>query len=203
VIVAIVLAAGLSRRMGRSKLLLDLHGKPVIRWAVERIARRVDEVLVVVPRDDAPIRAALPGLRVSYVTNPRPEEGQATSIAAGVAALSRDCRACVVVLGDQPHVPEAAVTAVIATFERTGKPIVAPVYRGVRGHPVLFAAETFRELVRLTGDTGARDLVARDPGRVALVDVDADVPADVDTPADYDRLAAGVPPDAEREADRT
>ncbi|MBI2218582.1 MAG: nucleotidyltransferase family protein [Candidatus Rokubacteria bacterium] len=187
-IVAIVLAAGLSRRMGEPKLLLDLHGKPVIRWAVERVMPHVDDVLVVVPPDHAAIRAALSDLAVSYTTNAHPEAGQATSIAAGVRALRPGTRAAIIVLGDQPGVPDAVFAALVATFERTARAIVAPVYRGVRGNPVLFAAETFEELAHVTGDAGARSVVAREATRVALVDIDAAMPEDVDTPEDYARL---------------
>jgi molybdenum cofactor cytidylyltransferase len=188
VIVAIVLAAGLSRRMGAPKLLLDLHGKPVIRWAVERVMPHVDGVLVVVPPDSAAIRAALADLHVSCETNPDPQQGQATSIVTGVRALPSGTRAALIVLGDQPVVPDGVFGSLVQTFQRTGRAIVAPVYRGVRGNPVLFAAETFEELAALTGDTGARSVVARDATRVALVDVDADMPEDVDTPEDYARL---------------
>ena len=86
-IAAIVLAAGLARRMGgRQKLLLPLDGKPVVRWSVEHVAGHVDEVVVVTGRDDAAVRAALAGLSVRFVVNPRPEAGQGSSIAVGTGA---------------------------------------------------------------------------------------------------------------------
>ena len=72
--------------------------------------------------------------------------------------------------------------------ERTGKAIVAPVYHGTQGTPVLFAAEVFVELVRLGGDAGARAVVAARPERVARVSIETPMPLDVDTPDDYERL---------------
>jgi molybdenum cofactor cytidylyltransferase len=192
-IAAVVLAAGLSRRMGRPKLLLDLGGKPVVRWAVERVLPHVGDIVVVTPPDDAAIRTALSGLDVRFVVNPRPEAGQGASIAAGIAALLPTTRAAFIVLGDQPHVPDGVFRAMIDAFEASERPIAAPVYRGVRGNPVLFAARTFTELAAVAGDAGARAVVLRDPGRVALVPVDEDMPADVDTPADYARLADAGP----------
>jgi len=67
-------------------------------------------------------------------------------------------------------------------------PIVAPLYRGVRGNPVLFAASLFPELRAVGGDQGARDIIARSPDRVTLVDVDADMPLDVDDRASLDAV---------------
>jgi molybdenum cofactor cytidylyltransferase len=87
VIAAVVLAAGLARRMGRQKLLLQLQGKPVVRWSVEHVVSHVEDVVIVTGPDDSALRQALEGLTVRFVVNPRPQDGQGTSIAAGVAAL--------------------------------------------------------------------------------------------------------------------
>ncbi|MEK7385993.1 MAG: NTP transferase domain-containing protein, partial [candidate division NC10 bacterium] len=72
-IAAIVLAAGFARRMGRQKLLLSLQGKPVVRWAVERLLPHVEDLVVVTGQDDAPVREALAGLAVRYAVNPNPQ----------------------------------------------------------------------------------------------------------------------------------
>jgi molybdenum cofactor cytidylyltransferase len=187
-IAALVLAAGFSRRMGRPKLLLPIAGQTVIRRSVEPLLDQVDVVVVVTPPDATEIREALAGLDVRFAVNARPEDGQGTSIAAGIAALDAATRAALVVLGDQPAVPPAVVPALLAAFARTGKAIVAPVYRGFQGTPVLFAAEVFPELRALTGDRGARAVVAARPERVERVEFDMPEPADVDTPEDYARL---------------
>jgi len=84
-IAGIVLAAGFARRMGRQKLLLQLQGKPVVRWAVERLLPRVEDLVVVTGRDEASVREGLAGLAVRFALNPRPHEGQGSSIAVGVA----------------------------------------------------------------------------------------------------------------------
>ena len=84
---AVVLAAGLARRMGRQKLLLDLRGKAVVRWSVEAILPHVDDVVVVTGHEAAGVEAALAGLPVRFAENPRPEDGQGSSIAVGVGAL--------------------------------------------------------------------------------------------------------------------
>jgi molybdenum cofactor cytidylyltransferase len=187
-IASIVLAAGFARRMGRQKLLLDLRGKPVVRWSVEAILPHVGDVVVVTGQDDAAVRAALDGLPVRVAVNPRPQAGQGSSIAIGMAALKPWTAAVLIALGDQPRVPEGVIPALLRTREKTGKAIAAPVYRGTQGTPVLFGGEVFAELAALGGDVGARAVVQARPERVARVDVDAPMPLDVDTPEDYARL---------------
>ena len=185
---AIVLAAGLARRMGRQKLLLQVGGKAVVRWSVEAVLPYVEDVIVVTGRDDGAVRAALAGLPVRFAVNPRPEAGQGSSIAVGVAALAPATASALIALGDQPRLPEGAVAALLRARERSGRAIVAPVYRGVQGTPVLFAAEVFEELAHLDGDAGARSIVQAHPERVERVAIDATMPPDVDTPEDYARL---------------
>ncbi len=187
-IAAVVLAAGLARRMGRQKVLLEFRGKPVVRWSVEAVLPHVDDVVVVTGREDAEVRAALTGLSVRFAVNPRPQDGQGTSIATGIGALKPWTAAALIVLGDQPRMPEAVVPALLEAHRRTGKAIVRPVYRGTSGTPVLFSAAVFPELAALRGDAGARAVVEARADRVEAVAIDAPMPLDVDTPEDYARL---------------
>ncbi len=174
--------------MGRPKLLLGYRDQPIVRWAVAALLPHVDEVVAVTGPGDPGVAEALAGLPVRIAVNPRPHDGQGSSIAAGVAALRPDTRAALVALGDQPRLPAGVVPALLEAWRRSGKPIVAPVYRGVQGPPVLFAAEVFPELARLRGDQGAKPVVGARPERVERVPFDLPVPPDVDTPEDYARL---------------
>ena len=187
-IAAIILAAGFARRMGRQKLLLELRGKPVVRWSVEAILPHVGDTVVVTGQDDEAVRAALAGLAVRFAVNPRPQAGQGSSIAVGAAALRPWTAAALVALGDQPRLPDGLIPRLLAERERSGKAIVAPVYRGTQGTPVLFSGEVFNELRALEGDAGARAVVQARAERVARVEIDAPMPPDVDTPEDYARL---------------
>ena len=88
-----------------------------------------------------------------------------------------------ITLGDQPRMPAAVVPALLEAFRRSGKAIVAPVYQGVQGTPVVFSSEVFAELRVLTGDAGARAVVRAQPERVETVAFDLAMPPDVDAPA--------------------
>lgn len=178
--------------MGRAKLLLDWGGRPVIRRVVEQVtAGGIDDLIVVIGHEGDAIREALSGLPVRFVRNPSPEAGQGSSIACGIAALAPGVHAALIALGDQPALPPEVIPGLLQTFRETGKSIVASLYRGVQGNPVLFAATVFPELRSLTGDRGARVLLEKDPDRVAWVPFDLPMPADLDTPEDYRRLRPG------------
>ncbi|HEX5689734.1 MAG TPA: molybdenum cofactor cytidylyltransferase [Roseiflexaceae bacterium] len=189
-IAAIILAAGAASRMGQPKQLLDWHGKPLVRRAAETAgAANCDPVLVVVGAARDAVVAALDGLPLLIVENPDYAAGQSTSLRAGVAALGPETEAVLVLLGDQPFVTPAIVEQIVDTWRNTGASIVAPVYGGQRGNPVLFARAVFPELLAIEGDQGARAILAADRSRVALVHFDDPRPlADIDTPEDYRRL---------------
>jgi molybdenum cofactor cytidylyltransferase len=190
-IAAIVLAAGLSRRMGQAKLLMPVDGRAIVRHAVESIlAGGVDSVWVVTGPDVEPIEAALAGLDVQIVVNPAPEEGQASSLRVGVAALPASVDAVLIALGDQPSLNRAIIPALLAARRTSPKLVVAPRYRDGQGNPVLFKREIFPELLRLAGDQGARPIIQKEPARVEWVELDLPMPPDVDTPDDYEKIRA-------------
>jgi len=191
VIGAIVLAAGLSRRMGQAKLVMPVGGRAIVRHAVESVlAGGVDSVWVVTGPDVEPIEAALAGLEVQIVVNPAPEEGQASSLRAGIAALPASVDAVLIALGDQPSLAPAIIPALLAARRTSAKLILAPRYRDGQGNPVLFKREIFPELLRLTGDQGARPIIRKEPDRVEWVELDLPTPPDVDTPDDYEKIRA-------------
>jgi molybdenum cofactor cytidylyltransferase len=191
VIAALLLAAGEARRFGAPKLLERLEGKPLVRWSAEWLrGAPVDEIVVVVPVEHDAIRRALAGLDARFVVNPHADRGMGGSIARGVDALTPATTAALVALADEPMAGRAALLRVVERYDVGGAAIVAPTYRGVSGHPVLFDRSTFDELRALSGDRGARAVVNREAGRVAVVEMNEAQPIDVDTPADLARLAA-------------
>ncbi len=195
IVAGVMLAAGSASRMGRPKQLLDWGGRPLVRAAAEEaLAAQLDPLLVVVGAAADEVTAALAGLPVTIVPCPDYAAGQSASLRAGIAALGQRVDAAIVLLADQPFVTAAIVRRIAEEWRATGAAIVAPVYRGVRGNPVLFARALFPELLGISGDQGARAVIAADPARVATVHFDDDRPlADIDTPEEYARLRPDAP----------
>lgn len=188
-VAAIVLAAGKARRFGAQKLLAPFGASTVVRSVVEAVrAAGVDYLVVVGGPGCEGVRAAVSAPSVLWVENPEPDRGLSSSVATGVAALPPNVGAVLVVLGDQPTVSATVIGRVMAAWREGSGPVVAPRYRGLRGNPVLFDAVMFGALSRLSGEHGARELIASDPTRVTMVDVTEPPPMDIDTPGDYDEL---------------
>src|SRR5207247_10417488 len=129
-IAGLVLAAGLSRRMAQPKLLLPVEGgKPLARLTVERIlAADLDEVIVVLGTEADAVTEALGSLAVRTVINPRPADGQSTSLRVGLDALAAETEAAGVGLGDQPLPVPSRIGRLVANFGATGRQHVVPRY---------------------------------------------------------------------------
>jgi molybdenum cofactor cytidylyltransferase len=197
VIAGIVLAAGRSSRLGRPKQLLPVRGEPLIRHTLRRVLESsLDQVILVVGHEADEVRAAVADLPVECVFNPDAAAGQSTSVRAGLAALSPEVEAALFILGDQPGIEPKVIDALIAYWQTSGAPAVAPRYVDRIGNPVLFDRRVFPELTGLEGDSGARSIVRayHDSGELQLVPVAGSAPPDVDTEADYAALIATLLP---------
>jgi len=194
---AVVLAAGPSRRLGRAKQLLAWRGEPLVR----RAARTAMDagfwpVVVVLGACCDEVRAVLAGMPLATITNPAFAEGLAGSIRTGLHRLrvcAPDVKGVLLLACDQPLVEPAHLAALAGAALASGQPIAASVYGDGPGVPALFAASIFGELLELSGDGGARQVIDRDAARVAPVPL-AGGALDVDTPEDWQRacaLAAG------------
>lgn len=190
----VILAAGLSSRMGETrKLLLDVGGAPMIRRTVENVVEFAPvEIIVVTGHGAADIEAALAGLPVGLVHNPLYESGQPTSVAAGVKALGAPCRAVMIVLGDQPLVTADHLRALAVAYEALdGASILVPHHRGKRGNPVVIGARHIPAISAGGVNLGRRRLIDTRGDDVGRVEFDSDVFIfDCDTPRDYRRLLA-------------
>jgi molybdenum cofactor cytidylyltransferase len=183
-IAAVVLAAGRSTRMGGpNKLLAEIGGRPLVRIAAEQaLASQAHPVIVVTGHQRDRVEAALEGLDVTFVHNPDFAEGLSTSVKAGVAAVPDDADGVIVCLGDMPQVNAPLIDKLIAAFDpEKGALVAIPVIGGKRGNPVVWSRRFFPDLATLSGDAGARHLIASFPeavvevplsGTAALVDVD-------------------------------
>ena len=178
---AIVLAAGAGSRMGRDKATLRVGtGGPTFLEAIEQTLGEAGVELVRVV-----IAPGRPHSSRHAVVNPNPAAGMLSSIHCGLHALVAPLDAVLIWPVDHPSVTTGTVTALVAAFEAAAAPIVVPTYEGRRGHPVLFAASTFHELIAADPSQGARAVVHAHADRMELPVDDPGILIDIDTPADY------------------
>jgi molybdenum cofactor cytidylyltransferase len=196
-VACVVLAAGLSRRMGRDKLREDLGGLTVLEQTLAgALSSGAREVIVVTRPESAGWVKSLPaGDRVRVVVNHSYLRGQSTSIRTGIEACA-GVQAVIFALGDQPLVGAAVYDGLRSKHARTLCLAAYPTFAGWRGNPVLFDRRTFPLLLGLEGDTGGRAVLDALPGGEALavpVD-DSGVLTDIDTPEDLAGLQRAQTP---------
>ena len=187
-IYCVVLAAGESRRYGRTKLLETYRGEPLLRHAL-RAAQDTcpGRVCLVTGNDAEAMNRAAGELADTVVLNAEFESGMGTSIRAGVGACSEQADAVLIMLADQPLVTAEHLASMIETWKSDSSKIVVTAYRETIGPPVLFARSHFGELTGLSGDSGAKPILNKHAAVVRSVRFE---PAafDVDTTADFKNL---------------
>ena len=191
----IILAAGLSKRFGRPKQLVEWRGRPLILHIAETaVASRLRNVVIVTGHAANGVRAALELLaehpKLTVVYNPEYEEGQASSIRRGLKALPGDADAAMFLACDQPLVGVELINALIHTFEQHRPLICYPVFGVNRSNPSIFAAKLFPELQKLTGDVGGRVLIEKYKSQVREHKISSwRALADIDTEHDLESLS--------------
>ncbi len=194
VIPAIVLAAGASSRMGRTKALLPLPGGQSFLARLDATLRAagIEQIVAVVGLDAGPIREAVRagGLRLRLARNVDPSRGQLSSLLTGLDALDELAPPAVLVTPvDLPLVSPVTVRAVIDAWGASGAPVVRPARGARHGHPAIFGAALFPELRAADPALGARPVVERHRHEIVDVPVDDDGAfEDIDTPEDYRRI---------------
>ncbi len=194
-LVALVLAAGESTRMGSQKSLLpDPDGSPFVARVVKTLhAAGLADIVVVTGAAHAGIVAAVAhdtSAAVRFVRNPDPSRGQLSSLLVGMdAAVGPTTDGLLVTLVDVPLVRESTVRAVVDAWRASRAPIVRPAIGDRHGHPVIFDRQLFGELHDAPLDSGAKTVVRAHTARILNVPVDDEgCLVDVDTPEDYKAL---------------
>lgn len=191
-VVGLLLAAGMSRRAGDVNKLLYKHvGKPLVQHVAQAMTDScVNSVLVVLGHEAQAVEKAIIQTAVAVSVNMDYERGLASSLVHGVSLLY-DADAVVVCLGDMPHVSSAVINLLIeAMHEHPDKSVFIPVCQGQRGNPVLITKERFEDILKLSGDQGARLLTQQQPETVFEVSTDMDgVLLDYDTIEELNKLS--------------
>src|SRR5215204_6268993 len=189
-VLALVLAAGGSTRMGRPKQLAELDGRPLLAHVLAALDEApVDRVVVALGGAAGAVLERVELGRAEPLVVEGWAAGMGHVLAATLGQAGDDWAAVVVLLGDQPLVSRGAVARVVEAWRSGAGPVVTATYGGRPGHPKLFDRRLLADLLRLTGDTGARDLLATHPDRVHRVEVgDLGSDTDIDVEADLERV---------------
>jgi CTP:molybdopterin cytidylyltransferase MocA len=189
-VAAVVLAAGMSQRMGRLKPLLPFGDRPMLARVVETLqsAGDIHPLIVVTGNAAAQIESALGEYSVQFTHNENfAAGGMLSSVKTGVAALPSHIEAFFLVLGDQPAVKTSTLVALRQAWQQSRAAIVVPFHARRRGHPVLFHRRCVAQILALPLDATLRSVVQAHTTQTLEVAVDDEgVLHDVDTPADYE-----------------
>jgi molybdenum cofactor cytidylyltransferase len=193
IVEGIILAAGLSTRMGVPKTLIEFDGDTVIgRVAKASLGSTLHRTVLVAgasDRDAVEAIAGREGSRLSIVVNPNPEDGMASSLRIGLAALSSRVAAVMILLGDQPLITAVTIDRLLSVFRPNNNKIIVPVIHGRRTTPVIFPARLFPDLMAAKGDVGGRDVLKNHPQEIMQVEMGSSYDdTDLDTPEDLDRF---------------
>jgi len=191
-VVAVVLSAGESRRMGSPKALLPIGGKTFIEHIVASLERtRVGKIIVVLGHNAEGIRSQVAHLPVTWVVNKDYAKGQLSSLIAAVRSLQESTGApqidgILVHLVDHPFLDSRLVNEMIDRFYESKKLIVLPRYQGRRGHPVIFSEALFAELLRTPPEEGAKVVVRAHRNETLEIETGEEgVTVDIDTEDEY------------------
>ena len=157
---AVILSGGASSRMGSPKALLPYQGRPFLEHLLKITTRpEIGVRRVVLGADAEPIAKAIHLKADEIVINHEWEKGQLSSIQAALSSLPAGTDGMLLCLIDHPLISAALVGELIEQFYKSKKSIVLPIYEGRRGHPLIFSASLYEELLHAPLDTGARAVV--------------------------------------------
>ncbi|MFQ6011323.1 MAG: NTP transferase domain-containing protein [Nitrososphaerales archaeon] len=184
----IVLAAGKSSRFGRNKLLEDLEGKTVIERVLKScIDSQVDQTIVVLGFDNLRVKQQLSGHDCIFALNSNFEEGQSSSVKAGMSAISEQSEAVLITPGDVPLITPEQINEVIFNYRKSGFNILVASHKGGIGHPILFDRALFPEISQISEKKlGLREVTTRHRGEIRRVEVESEgVLRDIDTEEEF------------------
>jgi molybdenum cofactor cytidylyltransferase len=196
---AIILAAGMSKRMGQPKQLLPLGGKPLFRFSVDGAVTAGLKPIVLVggKHVDELLKHVADLTDIEVIENADYKSGMASSLKIGIKTLTGRTDAAVVFLADQPFVSSVVIKKLLKSYElhrKEGVRILRPEYNGTAGHPTLFDADLFKEFENIQGDEGGKSIIKNHHSQLKVIPFqNSEWGMDVDTPDDLLKIKKIAP----------
>lgn len=187
----VLLAAGLSARMGaENKLLITIEGQSLVRRTAELLVNYgLDEIVVVLGHEASLVSNELLGLPLTLVENHHYQEGQMTSVYAGIKALSKKTDGIIICLSDLVLLEKVDLRAMHLAFDECKTSILVPQYLGERGNPIILAYSQRQAILNGEKNLGCRKLIQKQPQEITVFEADNDhVTFDLDTPEALESL---------------
>lgn len=186
-ITGIILASGLSRRMKRDKLTIELKGKPIIEYVIEAcVNSKLDKIILVYRNLELEELAKSYNIKTLYNENAR--LGQSEAIKLGLRDIDKGS-SFMFLMGDQPFIDSSLIDRLIAEYKNIDEKILVAYYNGKRAMPVIFPYKYRDELLMVHGDKGGREIIDREYRSIHKIDINnSKAGKDIDTPEDLEEV---------------
>ncbi len=186
-ITGIILASGFSRRMERDKLLIDIGGDKLIERVIKAcVASKLDEIILVYRKDE--VKNIGKKYNIKTIYNEKSHLGQSEGLKLGVRN-ALEANAYMFLVGDQPFLTSELINRLIEEYNVSSLPIAVPYYNNHRGMPIIISSIFKEELLKITGDKGARDIVERNICKAKKTYIqDERLGMDIDNQEDLNKL---------------
>ena len=188
---AVILAAGMSKRMGKVKVLMPVNGIPMVQYPIRcALDHHLHPILVIGGKYIEEMKNSV-GIHqgVQLIWNPNYESGMASSLKLAIQSVGTEVDAVLVFLADQPFVHHSVVHSLIEQYQlkkTDGIKIIRPAYNGVFGHPILFDRSLFEDFQAISGDQGGRSIIKKNSPAVEIISFQNQLwGMDIDTPEEY------------------
>ena len=193
-IVGIILAAGMSKRMGSTKQLVKLKGRCLLQWVVSAaVESDLEKIYLVLGHQSERILRNLPQLcqtpKIKILYNSDFEKGMSSSVRCGLSAAQQGYGNVMFLLADQPFISPKVINQLLREYKKSDKHICLPVFQGQKGNPVIFSSLFFKQLLTVEGDMGGRRIIRDNPDQILYVPVNNPKELlDIDTQNDLNKL---------------